>query len=137
MDMVVSNEEEREALIDDIKNRKLPFRSKVDSIYPQAYPSQGRYYWGVIVKIISEYLGMFPMDVHNMLLGMFARVGDATDENGKEFMITESTSGMDMARRERFYSDIKTWFVTKYGEYIPDTGEYIEDDEIVLKFIDK
>jgi hypothetical protein len=137
MDYRIRSESDREIFIKDIEDLKLPFKAKVDRVYDKGTSNQGRYYWGVIIKMVADMLGMFPEDTHHMLLEKFAKVGEATDEKGRDLVITESTTGMNVARRERYYDDIKKWMIVDFNLYIPEPGEIFDEDEIVLKFINK
>lgn len=47
-----------------IKQMRLPFKYAFQNIYPTRSPESNRYYWGVVVKYISESTGHSPMEVH-------------------------------------------------------------------------
>jgi len=79
-----------------------------------------RYYWGVIVEIISEHIGYDREETHFNLKLKFASQPDAE----KDGMVrAKSTADMDTKEFSQYCDSIKRWAAEFLGVYIPDPGE--------------
>lgn len=76
---------------------------------------ENNYYWGVIVQMIADHLGLSPEDVHHELRRMFLRKDDGT----KAFAITRSTTELFTVEAEDFYSKCRMWAAQELNLYIP------------------
>lgn len=74
---------------------------------------QNRYYWGVIIKSVSDYTGYFPDEIHNFFKNEFLR-----DESGKIPRI-KSTSRLSTSEFEEYLSRIRTFCSERIGITIP------------------
>ena len=137
MDRLITNKNEREDLINDIKNRRLPFRVRTDGIYEKRSNQSNKYYWAVIIRYLSEETGYFSHEMNDELLKKFAKVAEVEDEFGRDLIIVETTSGMNEARMNKYCNDIKIWASSYYRIRIPDPGEVLEPEEIKEKLIYK
>ena len=80
-----------------------------------------RYYFGVIVKILSDELGYTPNEMHEILKMMFLselRILK-TKQGIKEIRIAGSTGEKTTIEIEDYYSRIREWASIYLGIYIP------------------
>jgi len=124
-------------LYTELKRFQLPYKVKIEPIFQQRTSTQNKYYHGIVVKTLSDALGYYPHETHNLLLVLFAKLGEDTDENGREYHIVESTSAMDSMRFEQYLNDIKVFFLTEFKILIADVGESFPDDVYTEKFVFK
>ncbi len=61
---VIRNIRQREMLIEEIREMKLPFKAAIQKIYLTRSIDLNAYYWGVIVKMISDFTGHTQIEVH-------------------------------------------------------------------------
>lgn len=96
---VIRNNKQREKLIEIIENYRLPFKGVLQDIFPNRSISANSYYWGVLLKILSEETGHTPEELHKhykrILLLQYRpdktgkwnlRVLSTTELNQEEFM---------------------------------------------------
>jgi len=62
---VIRNNRQRERLIEMLKERRLPFRLAVQDLYPVRSIDFNAYYWGVVLKMISDFTGHTQEEVHD------------------------------------------------------------------------
>lgn len=78
---------------------------------------QNRYYWGVIVELLSDYFGYTPEEMHEALKYQFL-----LDYTGK-LPRAKSTTELTTVEMEEFLSKVRTWASLEYSLYIPDPNE--------------
>lgn len=61
---VIRSNRQREKLIEAIKERRLPFRVALQDLYPVRSIDFNAYYWGVVMKMISDETGHTQEEVH-------------------------------------------------------------------------
>lgn len=61
---IIRNNRQRDALIAHLKERRLPFKAAFQDCYPIRSLDFNGYYWGVIIKTISDFTGHTPEEVH-------------------------------------------------------------------------
>lgn len=61
---VVRNKNQVLELVERIKQMRLPFKYAFQDIYPTRSLESNKYYWGVVLKFISEATGHSPMEIH-------------------------------------------------------------------------
>ena len=61
---VIRNNRQRDMLIEAIKERRLPFRIALQNLYPKRSIDFNAYYWGIVLKIISDYTGHTQEELH-------------------------------------------------------------------------
>lgn len=85
---------------------------------------QNRWYWGVIVELISEHTGYTPDEIHELLKAKFIpKRLTFTDGNGEiqgEFVIGGSTARLDKVAFGEYCEAIRTWSEGTLGLVIPD-----------------
>lgn len=78
---------------------------------------ENNYYWGVIIKIISEETGAFPDDVHYELKRMFLK------QSGDKIPVLISTTDLSTTDFEEFLSKVRIWAASELGIMIPQPNE--------------
>jgi hypothetical protein len=92
--------------------------------------NQNRYYWGVVVELLSEHTGFDREDVHEILKHRFLRrtVWVHTKHGTQEQnIITKSTTGMTTKAFEDYLSDIRRWASAELGVYLPEPNEELQE----------
>lgn len=82
--------------------------------------NQNRYYWGVMVGILSEELGYEPDEIHMMLREKFLRIHD---ERHPDFVIAKSTTKLNTQQFNEYIEAIQRWASIEHQVYIPDPNE--------------
>lgn len=82
---------------------------------------QNRYYWGVVIDILSNELGYTPEEIHEILRQKFlTRKALVKDE---EFVIPISTTTLTTVEMENYLTKIREWASLYSGIYIPEPNE--------------
>lgn len=86
---------------------------------------ENRYYWGVIVKILSDELGYEPSKIHEMLKQEFLYeiLHLKTRDGILEKKIVKSTTELNTEEAESFYSSVRQWASIELGIWIPEPNE--------------
>lgn len=79
---------------------------------------QRAYYWGVIVKIIAEWMGE-EKDAVNEILKQRFNPKSAKDFDGNPIMIGGSIEKEPVAEVERIYEEIRAFFAVEFNLNIP------------------
>lgn len=80
---------------------------------------ENRYYWSVIIQMISDETGASPEDVHQEMKRMFLRVG------GEKIPITKSTTELSTTEFEDYVSKIRMWAASFLNLTIPLPNEIL------------
>jgi len=84
------------------------------------------YYWGVVVKTISEATGYEPEEVHELLASKFLPPREVTI-GGDTIMVRASTAKLPTVEFMAYLEDCKRFAAVQLeGLYIPDPNEYHE-----------
>lgn len=137
MELKIFDVQDKSDLYQELRRFQLPYKVKVEPLFQKRTDSENKYYWGIVVKNISEFTGFYTHEIHNILLIMFAKLGEGVDDKGREYHIVESTKGMTTMRYERYLDDVKRFFLTDFKLLIPNIGETFLDDIYEQKFIFK
>jgi hypothetical protein len=84
--------------------------------------NQNRYYWGVVIKILSEHTGYFADELHEALRERFLNYKSLT-LGGEDIPIKRSTTKLKTSEFEDYLSKIKVWAARDMGVTIPDPNE--------------
>jgi len=80
--------------------------------------NQNSYYHGVVIKILADFSGNDPDDIHEFLRMKFLQ------EPIKNDMVTiKRTKHLTTIEFEKYMEDIRRWASMEYGCYIPLPGE--------------
>ena len=83
--------------------------------------NQNRYYFGVIVKMLSEETGYSKGEMHEVLKGRF--LGQETKIGNETVFYTKDTSSLKTTEFEEYLSDIREWASVELGCYLPTPNE--------------
>lgn len=80
--------------------------------------NQNRYYWGVVIKLISEELGYFAEEMHEILKQKF--LDQKEFKFGKDqFIVTKSTSELSTKEFEDYLENIRQFAHMTLNIFIP------------------
>jgi hypothetical protein len=89
--------------------------------------SQNRFYWGVVLPIMSDFFGYSNEEMHQICATTYLRY----EKDGKEF--TKSTTKLDTKEFETYIEKIRQWAMSEYGVHIPTPNEVTEEMYIELQ----
>lgn len=78
---------------------------------------ENSYYWGVVIKMISDETGAYPDDVHHELKRMFLK------QSGDKIPVLISTTDLSTVEFEDFLSKVRMWASSELGVMIPQPNE--------------
>lgn len=81
-------------------------------------PQANRYYWGVVVALLSEHTGYTPEEMHEALKEKF--LGEERDSVG--LVKIRSSAGLTVDEFIQYTNRIVMWAAQSLGVYIPDPG---------------
>ncbi len=92
---------------------------------------QNAYYWGCVIPIISEELGYFKEEAHEVLktLHLSHEVTLETTEGLKTYNVVGDTKSLSTIDFEAFLAKVRSWASIKIGCYVPcpnESGYYDE-----------
>lgn len=87
--------------------------------------SQLKYYWAVIIKMLSNETGYHPDEMHEVLKRKF-NARSIVFKTGEEIMIGGSTGDFDTAKMEEYNEQIRIFAATELDIRIPLPNEVIE-----------
>tara|TARA_B100000768_G_C11195976_1_gene339498 strand:- start:255 stop:653 length:399 start_codon:yes stop_codon:yes gene_type:complete len=88
---------------------------------PKRSNQLNQYYWGVVVKIISDYTGYTKEETHELLKQTFLKKKILIDDEWYD--TTESTTKMNNKEMLEFIDEVKMWASQTLSVYIPDPHE--------------
>ena len=88
--------------------------------------AENRYYWGVIVRMISDEMAILPDEAHDFLKSMFLKEG--VEANGKRWEIVKSTASLSIQEFEDYCENCRQWSANELNAPIPMPNEIIEED---------
>jgi hypothetical protein len=87
---------------------------------------QNAYYWGVVIKILSDHTGFDPEEMHEVLKQKFLTKFVVIQSTAEEVKITRSTSNLSTEEFEKYMEDVRRFSIQDLDCFIPLPGEYIE-----------
>ena len=90
---------------------------------------QNKYYWAVIVKLISDHTGFTSDEVHEILLDKFAEKKELKIGDEIHF-VADRSHKMKTDAFERYTEQIRIWAASELGVVIPLPNEIITDDQL-------
>tara|TARA_B100001059_G_scaffold63820_2_gene59761 strand:- start:215 stop:616 length:402 start_codon:yes stop_codon:yes gene_type:complete len=82
-----------------------------------------QYYWGVVIKLLSEYTGFNKDDTHELMKGLYLRT--KKEVNGKLYDTVKSTTKINNKQMIIYIEKIKQFAAEELQVYIPDPHESI------------
>jgi hypothetical protein len=93
----------------------------VSEYKPKRSNQLNQYYWGVVVKIISDYTGYTKEETHELLKQTFLKKKIEVDNEWYD--TTESTTKLSNKDMLDFIEKVKQWAAQTFHLYIPDPHE--------------
>ena len=82
--------------------------------------NQNRYYWGVVIALLSDAAGYTPDEMHDALRMEFLRINKGSNP---KLPTIRSTTELSTAEMERYLDACRRLAATIYGVYIPEPNE--------------
>ena len=89
---------------------------------------QNRYYWGVVIDILSSELGYTPEEIHEILRYKFIPKRDILIKDD-DFKISRSTTSLTTVEMENYLSSVREWASIYCGINIPEPNEPPQREE--------
>ena len=83
--------------------------------------SENKYYWGVVLDILSNELGYTKEEMHSVLKNLFLK--ELIHIKGKEFESVKSTAELTTTEFEEYLSDIRVFASKDFSIWIPEPNE--------------
>jgi hypothetical protein len=85
---------------------------------------QNKFYWGVVINILSNHTGFEPEEVHEVLRAKFLKYRTVVFE--EEIEVTKSTKNLDTKEFEEYLEKIRMFAAQELDVQIPLPNEVIE-----------
>jgi len=82
---------------------------------------ENKYYWGVVVEMISLETGQDKDTIHNVLKDLFLK--ERVILKNKEYEVIKSTAGLTTTQFEEFLVKCRQWGSVELNLYIPEPNE--------------
>lgn len=109
-----------EYIIANFEDKKVSLT--VAEVKKQRSINQNNYYWGVIIPIASDEMGVTPMEAHHILGDEFLRYEKALSDGRKRTMV-RSTSDLNTAEAEDYYTQCRQFMSKEFNCYVPVPNE--------------
>lgn len=83
---------------------------------------QNKYYFGVVIDILSNELGYFSDEMHQILKTKFLKI-NVIESDGETIIITKDTRDLNTSEFEEYLSKIRMWASMKMNIFIPDPNQ--------------
>ena len=106
---------------------RCPFCNKSFDLNPRSIP-ENKYYWSVIIGILSEELGYSSNEMHEILKAMFLTLKRyIKNKKGivREVTTIRSTTELTTIDFEKYLSDIRIWASAEMNVFLPMPNEEI------------
>ena len=86
---------------------------------------QNKYYWGVIVRTIANYLGYSDDEMHQIFKMMFLKEYEQINKDDKTTVLplVKSTTQLPTKEFEDYLEKIRRWSASELGLYVPEPNE--------------
>jgi len=82
---------------------------------------QNKYYWGVVLPLIAQWMGDTPESTHDALRMLFLK------DISKRLTRIKSTTELTTSQFEEYMKNIREYMAIEYNVYIPLPNEYWEE----------
>ena len=117
MKFVIKEDKDKQSLINYLKELGNDYIVDVKKQRNNRSNMQNNYYWKCIVQTLSEELGYFPDEMHDILKVKFASEWQSIDINEKQIGLqtVNSTARMNTKSFEIYADQIRIWALTELG----------------------
>ena len=88
---------------------------------------QNKYYWGVIIKCLSEEIGYKPEVMHDYMKRLFLGFELFDMPDGETYEQLKSTKNLNTVKAEKYFREIRNWSETFLNCLIPLPNETLLD----------
>ena len=88
--------------------------------------SQSKYYWGVVVRDIADFIGEGRDETHAYLKGMFLPKRSVEILEGQKLEMPGTTTTLSVEGYSEYIEKIRTWAASFLGLSIPDANQLEE-----------
>ena len=126
MKFVIKDKQDKQSLINYLKELENDYIVDVKKQRNNRSNMQNSYYWKCIVQTLSEELGYFPNEIHDILRAKFLNEWEMLEINDKKIGINKigSTATLDTKAFEIYADQIRIWALTELGIRLMMPNEY-------------
>ena len=126
MKFVIKDSRDKQTLINYLKELENDYIVDVKKQRNNRSNMQNNYYWKCIVQTLSEELGYFPNEIHDILRAKFLNEWEMVEINDKKIGINKigSTATLDTKAFEIYADQIRIWALTELGIRLMLPNEY-------------
>ena len=126
MKFVIKDNKDKQTLINYLKELGNDYIVYVKKQRNNRSNMQNNYYWKCIVQTLSEELGYFPNEIHDILRAKFLNEWEMLEINDKKIGINKigSTATLDTKAFEIYADQIRIWALTELGIRLMMPNEY-------------
>jgi|TARA_R110001592_G_scaffold128046_2_gene340035 hypothetical protein len=123
---VIKDSRDKQTLINYLKELENDYIVDVKKQRNNRSNMQNNYYWKCIVQTLSEELGYFPNEIHDILRAKFLNEWEMLEINDKKIGINKigSTAILDTKAFEIYADQIRIWALTELGIRLMLPNEY-------------
>lgn len=86
--------------------------------------NQNRYYWGVVINMLSEHTGFTPSEMHEVLKYRFLSYPRILiSKTPEKVLIAKSTTNLTTKEFEEFMTRVRQWASIDLGLWIPEPNQ--------------
>ena len=117
MKFVIKCDKDKQNLINYFKELENDYLVEVKKQRNTRSNMQNNYYWSCIVQVLSNELGYYPDEIHDLLKLKFSTQWESIELNDKVIgvQVVKSTARMDSKAFEIYADQIRMWAMTDLG----------------------
>jgi hypothetical protein len=126
MKFIIKDKQDKQSLINYLKELESDYIVEVKKLRNNRSNMQNSYYWKCIVQGLSEELGYFPDEMHDILKVKFSSEWQSIEINEKQIGLqtVNSTARMNTKDFEVYADQIRIWALTELGIRLMLPNEY-------------
>jgi hypothetical protein len=126
MKFVIKDDKDKQSLINYLKELGNDYIVDVKKQRNNRSNMQNNYYWKCIVQVLSNELGYFPNEMHDILRAKFLQEWEMLEINDKKIGINKigSTATLNTKAFEIYAEQIRIWALTELGIRLMLPNEY-------------
>jgi len=114
--------QDREQFTSYVSTLKGDVMITIDKRYKQRSDKENRYYWGVVLPLLCEYMGYTDEEMHEAIKWKFLRKETLLQPKYEELPTVRSTTTLTTIEFEELMEKIKIW-AAEFGILIPDPNQ--------------
>ena len=126
MKFVIKDKRDKQSLFNYLKELENDYIVSIKKQRNTRSNMQNNYYWSCIVQVLSNELGYFPDEIHNLLKVKFSSEWNSIEINDRNvgIQVVKSTARMDSKAFEIYADQIRIWAMTELGIRLMLPNEY-------------